>query len=148
MQASGVTYVGEAQVAEPWYRQVSSEQWRAFCATFLGGVIDAFDFNILAFDLIDIQKSFAVDRALAGALGTVTFVMRAVKLMRITDEEDPMEANGRSKSLEIRQRLGHPILDADGHWLEFEPASSIIDRMWPAPTWSQDINPGGGTGVW
>jgi predicted TIM-barrel fold metal-dependent hydrolase len=33
-----------------------------------------------------------------------------------------METNGRSKSLEIRQRLGHPILDADGHWLEFEPA--------------------------
>jgi hypothetical protein len=33
-----------------------------------------------------------------------------------------MAANGRSKSLEIRQRLSHPILDADGHWLEFEPA--------------------------
>jgi len=33
-----------------------------------------------------------------------------------------MEANGNSKSLEIRQRLSHPILDADGHWIEFEPA--------------------------
>jgi hypothetical protein len=33
-----------------------------------------------------------------------------------------MEANGRSRSLEIRQQLSHPILDADGHWLEFEPA--------------------------
>jgi predicted TIM-barrel fold metal-dependent hydrolase len=33
-----------------------------------------------------------------------------------------MEANGRSKSLKIRERLSHPILDADGHWLEFEPA--------------------------
>lgn len=43
---------------------------------FLGWVVDAFDFNILAFILIDIQKSFTVDRALAGALGTVTLVMR------------------------------------------------------------------------
>jgi predicted TIM-barrel fold metal-dependent hydrolase len=34
-----------------------------------------------------------------------------------------MEANGRSKSLEIRERLSHPILDGDGHWIEFEPAA-------------------------
>ena len=33
-----------------------------------------------------------------------------------------MEAHQKSKSLEIRQRLNHPILDADGHWLEFNPA--------------------------
>jgi predicted TIM-barrel fold metal-dependent hydrolase len=38
-----------------------------------------------------------------------------------------MEADGRSKSWKIRQRLGHPILDADGHWLEFEPA--VIDYL-------------------
>ena len=60
----------------PWYRTVSREQWRAFFATFLGWVIDAFDYNILAFVLIDIQKSFTVDRTLAGALATVTLVMR------------------------------------------------------------------------
>ena len=42
----------------PWYRAISREQWRAFFATFLGWVIDAFDYNILAFVLIDIQKSF------------------------------------------------------------------------------------------
>lgn len=62
----------------PWYRQVSSEQWRAFWATFLGWVLDGFDFTILTFILIDIQQSFTVDRALAGALGTVTLVMRLV----------------------------------------------------------------------
>ena len=60
----------------PWYRTVSREQWRAFWATFLGWVIDAFDYNILAFILIDIQKSFTVDNTLAGALATVTLVMR------------------------------------------------------------------------
>jgi SHS family lactate transporter-like MFS transporter len=44
----------------------------------MGWLVDAFDFNILAFVLIDIQRSFTVDRALAGALGTVTLVMRAL----------------------------------------------------------------------
>ena len=68
----------EVRLAAPWYRQISHQQWHAFWATFMGWVVNAFDFNILAFILIDIQKSFAVDRALVGALGTVTLVMRAL----------------------------------------------------------------------
>ena len=67
-----------ATSALPWYRQVSGDQWRAFWAVFLGWVVDAFDFTILTFILIDIENSFTVDRALAGALGTVTLVMRLV----------------------------------------------------------------------
>jgi SHS family lactate transporter-like MFS transporter len=62
----------------PWYRQVNATQWRAFWATFLGWVLDAFDFTILTFILIDIQNSFTVDSALAGALGTVTLILRFV----------------------------------------------------------------------
>src|SRR6185436_9192197 len=62
----------------PWYRAVTGEQWRAFFAVFLGWVVDAFDYNILAFVLIDIQKSFTVNSKLAGALATVTLVMRLV----------------------------------------------------------------------
>jgi SHS family lactate transporter-like MFS transporter len=64
--------------ARPWYTQVTKDQWGAFMAVFLGWIVDAFDFNILAFILIDIEKSFTVDRALAGALGTVTLIMRLV----------------------------------------------------------------------
>jgi MFS transporter, SHS family, lactate transporter len=60
----------------PWYRQVTRDQWRAFWAVYLGWIVDSFDFNILAFVIIDIQRSFTVDRALAGALGTVTLLMR------------------------------------------------------------------------
>jgi SHS family lactate transporter-like MFS transporter len=62
----------------PWYRQVSRDQWRAFWAVFLGWVVDAFDFNILAFIIIDIENSFTVDRGLAGLLATVTLIMRLV----------------------------------------------------------------------
>ena len=62
----------------PWYRQVTREQWKAFFATFLGWLLDGFDFTIMTFILIDIQDSFTVDRALAGALGTVTLLFRLV----------------------------------------------------------------------
>ena len=64
--------------ALPWYRQVTADQWRAFWATFLGWLLDGFDFTILTFVLIDIQRSFTVDRALAGALGTVTLFARLI----------------------------------------------------------------------
>jgi MFS transporter, SHS family, lactate transporter len=70
-----------AGAAEPvdtrrWYRQLDRQQWKAFWAAFLGWVLDGFDFTILTFILIDIQKSFTVDAALAGALGTVTLLFR------------------------------------------------------------------------
>jgi SHS family lactate transporter-like MFS transporter len=67
-----------ARTAVPWYREVNATQWRAFWATFLGWVLDGFDFTIITFILIDIQNSFTVDSALAGALGTVTLLMRFV----------------------------------------------------------------------
>ena len=68
----------EDAIAGPWYRAVTRDQWRAFWAVFLGWIVDSFDFNILTFIVIDIQRSFTVDRALAGLLGTITLVMRLV----------------------------------------------------------------------
>ena len=59
-----------------WYRQVDGGQRRAFIATFLGWTLDAFDFSVLTFILVDIRNSFTVDAALAGALGTVTLFFR------------------------------------------------------------------------
>ena len=76
--APPVATAGEEPDTRPWYRQVTRDQWRAFWAVFLGWIVDSFDFNILAFIVIDIQQSFTVDRALAGALGTVTLIMRLV----------------------------------------------------------------------
>ncbi len=67
-----------APASGPWYRQVTREQWRAYWAVFLGWIVDSFDFNILTFILIDIMNDFSVDRAAAGALGTVTLIMRLV----------------------------------------------------------------------
>jgi len=62
----------------PWYREVTPDQWKAFVAAYLGWVLDAFDFNILTFLLVDIERNFTVNNALAGALGTVTLMFRMV----------------------------------------------------------------------
>jgi MFS transporter, SHS family, lactate transporter len=59
-----------------WYRDVTPTQWKAFVGAYLGWVLDGFDFTILTFLLVDIQRSFTVDKALAGALGTVTLIFR------------------------------------------------------------------------
>ena len=76
--AAGIATPAAAVDDRPWFRQVTKDQWRAFWATFLGWVLDGFDFTILTFILIDIQESFTVSSALAGALGTVTLLMRMV----------------------------------------------------------------------
>jgi SHS family lactate transporter-like MFS transporter len=68
----------DASPSAPWYRQLTSEQWKAFLATFLGWTLDGFDFTILSFLVADIQHSFTVSKALAGALGTVTLLFRVV----------------------------------------------------------------------
>ncbi len=59
-------------------RQVTPTQWKAFLTTFFAWVLDAFDFTILTFVLVDIQQSFSVNKALAGLLGTVTLLFRVV----------------------------------------------------------------------
>ncbi len=73
--AAPLTHVEDAR---PSLSTVTRDQWLAFGATMSGWILDAFDYNILAIILIDIQKSFTVDRALAGALATVTLVMRLI----------------------------------------------------------------------
>ena len=60
------------------FRSLSTPQKRAFSAAFFGWMLDGFDFTILTFVLSDIQRSFTVDNALAGALGTVTLMFRLV----------------------------------------------------------------------
>jgi putative sialic acid transporter len=71
-----MTNVGVAAAPGPWYREVTHAQWKAFIGAYLAWVLDGFDFTILTFLLVDIQRSFTVDKALAGALGTITLIFR------------------------------------------------------------------------
>src|SRR5215470_15328878 len=61
-----------------WRGQVNNDQWKAFLATFLGWVLDGFDATILTFLVIDIQRSFTIDNALAGLLFTVMMLTRLI----------------------------------------------------------------------
>jgi SHS family lactate transporter-like MFS transporter len=60
------------------FPSLTAPQKRAFAAAFFGWMLDGFDFTILTFVLADIQRSFTVDNALAGALGTVTLMFRLI----------------------------------------------------------------------
>ncbi len=60
------------------FPSLTPDQKRAFAAAFFGWMLDGFDFTILTFVLADIQRSFTIDNALAGALGTVTLMFRLV----------------------------------------------------------------------
>ena len=62
--------------AGSWHRDVTPTQWKAFIGCYLGWVLDGFDFTILTFLLVDIQRSFTVDKALVGSLGTITLMFR------------------------------------------------------------------------
>src|SRR3954471_3006243 len=75
---SATRSVPDVVTREVSLRDVTPTQWRAFWAVFLGWIVDSFDFNIAAFILIDIKHSFTVTDAAAGALGTVTLLMRLI----------------------------------------------------------------------
>jgi SHS family lactate transporter-like MFS transporter len=59
-------------------KALTPDQRRAFLAAFFGWMLDGFDYTILTFVLVDIQRSFTIDNTLAGALGTVTLMFRLV----------------------------------------------------------------------
>jgi SHS family lactate transporter-like MFS transporter len=62
----------------PWFTSVTPTQWRAFLAAYLGWLLDGFDFAILTFLLVDIQRHFGVTSALVGLLGTAPLLLRVV----------------------------------------------------------------------
>ncbi|HEV3216707.1 MAG TPA: MFS transporter [Vicinamibacterales bacterium] len=59
-------------------RSLTPDQRRAFFAAFFGWMLDGFDYTILTFVIVDIQRSFTIDNTLAGALGTVTLMFRLI----------------------------------------------------------------------
>src|SRR5260221_11922903 len=61
----------------PW-RDVTSDQWKAFAAAYLAWALDGFDYVMLTFVLLAIQRDFGATSAMLGAVGTVTLVFRLV----------------------------------------------------------------------
>ena len=62
----------------PWYRTITSEQWRVLAAAKVGWMLDAMDFMLYAMALGQLRAYFEFDDATAGFLGTATLVMSGV----------------------------------------------------------------------
>ena len=95
---------------------LTSDQRRAFLAAFLGWMLDGFDYTILTFVLVDIQRSFTVDNTLAGALGTVTLMFRLVggagdPSVMADVRGPPAEATAVVERAQERLRLDHVTAD-------------------------------------
>jgi MFS family permease len=61
--------------APPWYRTITTEQWRVLAAAKLGWMLDALDFMLYTMALNQLRIYFVFDDAVAGFLGTATLVM-------------------------------------------------------------------------
>ena len=59
----------------PWYRTISSDQWRALAAAKLGWMLDAMDFMLYAMAIAQLRTYFGFNDATAGMLGTATLLM-------------------------------------------------------------------------
>jgi MFS family permease len=62
----------------PWYRTITTDQWRALAAAKLGWMLDAMDFMLYAMAIGQLRMYFGFNDATAGMLGTITLVMSGV----------------------------------------------------------------------
>src|SRR6185369_5417542 len=62
----------------PWYRTITSSQWKALWAAKLGWMLDAMDFLIYAMALTKLKDYFDFNDDMAGLLGTITLLVSAV----------------------------------------------------------------------
>ena len=67
-----------ASTAGPWYKDITTEQWRALAAAKLGWMLDAMDFLLYVMAIGQLRAYFGFDDSIAGLLGTVTLVTSAI----------------------------------------------------------------------
>ena len=60
----------------PWYKEVSPTQKKALFAAWLGYVFDGFDYMLITYVLLDIQKEFAMSTTETSTLLLAAFVAR------------------------------------------------------------------------
>ena len=70
--------VAAATADVPWYRTVTSEQWRVLMAAKFGWMLDAMDFMLYTVAVQQLRAYFGFGDDTAGMLGTITLVMSGV----------------------------------------------------------------------
>ncbi|MBL8150856.1 MAG: MFS transporter [Blastocatellia bacterium] len=63
--------------ATPWYKEISSEQWKTLFAAQLGWMLDAMDVMLYAFALTTLQKVFQMGSDKAGLVASLTLLASA-----------------------------------------------------------------------
>jgi MFS family permease len=66
------------QEQRPWYRTITSEQWKALVAAKLGYMLDAMDFVLYLMAITELKREFELDRGTAGLLATIALLTSAV----------------------------------------------------------------------
>lgn len=69
--------MASVDAGSPWFRTITSTQWKALWAAKLGWMLDAMDFLIYAMALTKLQAYFDFDSSWAGLLGTITLLVSA-----------------------------------------------------------------------
>ena len=65
-------------ISEPWYRTITTYQWRVLAAAQIGWMLDAMDFMLYALAIGQLRTYFGMNDATAGMLGTATLLMSGI----------------------------------------------------------------------
>ena len=70
--------IADAAANVAWWKEPTTEQWKAYVAAWLGWTLDAFDFTIFLLIMVPIAKEFDVPLTAVTAVFTITLWLRLV----------------------------------------------------------------------
>src|SRR5688572_17974059 len=133
--------------SRPWYKDITTEQWRALAAAKLGWMLDAMDFLLYVMAIGQLKEYFGFNDATAGLLGTVTLVTSAVggivfgivadragrtKALMATILIFSICSLGAATSQTLWQLMAWRILLGFGMGGEWASGAVLVSETWPA----------------
>lgn len=131
----------------PWYREISSAQWRVLIAAKLGWMLDAMDFLLYVMAIGKLKAAFGIDDATAGLLGTVTLLTSAgggilfgviadrvgrARALIVTILIFSLCSLGAATSQSVLQLMLWRVLLGIGMGGEWASGAVLVSETWPA----------------